>query len=152
MNNTAFAPVVMLLMMLNQYIDLVTQSILNILYSFTASIPLLTPLLWPIRLILRLRIHLAPQKSFFGGILGPLKLGGCENVTGAVAAVWSVYWLYGNCRPFRRVVGNVRRRGRRVWICLKRLDFVGVVGAVVRGPDATGGRAHGPGFRVQSKR
>ncbi|KAK6331560.1 hypothetical protein TWF718_002109 [Orbilia javanica] len=144
-------PVVVILMILNQYIDAATQGILNILYSFTSALPILAPIVWPISFILRLRVHLAPQKSFLGGIFGPLKLGGCENVTGAVVAGAGIYWLYGNCRPFRRIVGNVKRRGRRVWGCLMRLDFVGVVEAIIRNPDTVGGRS-GSGFRVQNKR
>ncbi|KAK6506554.1 hypothetical protein TWF506_011460 [Arthrobotrys conoides] len=151
MNNSTIGPVVMLIMMLNQYIDAITHGILNILYSLTSSIPLLNTILWPISIFLRLRIHLAPQKSLLGVLLAPLKLGGCENVTGAVVAGAGVWWLYGNCRPFRRVVVNIKRRARRAWAALKRLDFVGVVKGVIMDPDAPVGKTSS-GFRIQVKR
>ncbi|KAF3213385.1 hypothetical protein TWF106_009512 [Orbilia oligospora] len=143
MNDSAIGPVVMILTLLNQYIDAITHGILDILYSFTSAIPLLGAVVWPISLLLRLRIHLAPQKSFFGGILAPLKLGGCENVTSAVVAGAGAWWLYGNCRPFRRVVINIKRRGRKVLGALKRFDLAGVVKAVIMDPDAVAKGSNG---------
>ncbi|KAK6524365.1 hypothetical protein TWF281_011273 [Arthrobotrys megalospora] len=133
MNSGIMAPVLMVLMVVNQYIDTISQSILDILYSFAAGTPILNTLLLPIDLLLRVRIHVVPRKSFFGGLLG-----GCMNVTGGVVMWFALNWLYHNFTPFRRVVTNIRRRLRRFWRHLQRFDILGALAALVKDPGSSG--------------